>query len=337
MPVKSVEQTESADFSATAESNPRKQAEKSLRDNEPRFSIFFHTSPLPIAISRLSDQRLVDVNEAWETVTGFSREESIRHTPTELHIWVDPDARERLVNELREKNRVNNLHFQVRQKSGAISDMLLSAERIELAGESCMLTMAQDITEMKRAEEALKQEKEFSESMFLTAPMIIMLLDTNGCIVNFNPCMEKISGYKIEEVKGKDWFDTFLSKVDGPRIKDLFKQTIDDVQTEGSVNPIITKDGREVIVEWYDQTLKDRDGQIAGLVSIGQNITKRKQAEDRTRQQLEELRRWHDASIGREERIVELKREVNALVARLGEQPPYKSVDGSLAEENSLR
>ncbi|MFZ0035401.1 MAG: PAS domain S-box protein [Sedimentisphaerales bacterium] len=129
-------------------------------------------------------------------------------------------------------------------------------------------------------EEALRHEKDFAKSLTDTAQVIMLVLDTNARIVNFNPYMEDISGYKLEEVKGKDWFDTFLPKAERSQIKDVFKQAISGIQTKGAANSIITKDGREVLIEWYDKTLKDKDGQTIGLITIGQDITERRRAEE---------------------------------------------------------
>jgi two-component system cell cycle sensor histidine kinase/response regulator CckA len=91
--------------------------------------------------------------------------------------------------------------------------------------------------------------------------------------------MERLSGYRLEEVKGADWFSTFLPTRDQPRICALFLQAIEGIQTRGKVNPIVTKDGREISIEWYDAALKGPDGVPAGLVCIGQDVTDRLRAE----------------------------------------------------------
>ena len=90
----------------------------------------------------------------------------------------------------------------------------------------------------------------------------------------------RISGYRLEEVQGKDWFSTFLPQHDAERIRAVFSKAIGDIQTHGNVNPIITKDGSPREIEWYDKTLKDTRGSVVGLVSIGQDITERKRAEE---------------------------------------------------------
>ena len=64
----------------------------------------------------------------------------------------------------------------------------------------------------------------------------------------------------------------------------------------GNVNPIVTKDGREIDIEWSDKTLKDEKGNVVGLLSIGQDITERKRAEEALRRSEENFRRSFDDS-----------------------------------------
>ena len=135
----------------------RKQAEEALRASEARFSTIFHASPLSIALTQLKDNTFVDLNQAWQGITGFSREEALGRTPIELNVWVNLADREVLIGKLREQGQVQGFEFQIRQKSGHISDLLLSAEQIQAAGEPCMLSMAIDITEYKRAEQERDQ------------------------------------------------------------------------------------------------------------------------------------------------------------------------------------
>ena len=72
---------------------------------------------------------------------------------------------------------------------------------------------------------------------------------------------------------------TFLPKRDRERIRAMFWSTTEGDQTRGDVFPIVTKDGREREVEWYDKILEDQDGSIIGVLATGQDVTERKQAE----------------------------------------------------------
>ena len=134
---------------------------------------------------------------------------------------------------------------------------------------------------LKQSEEALRKEKDFSESLIDTAQVIILVLDTEGRIIRFNPYMEDLCGYKLDEVQGRDWFSTFLPEEDHDRISEIFRICVSDGKTQGNINPIVSKDGRKIVVEWYDNTLKDADGKTIGILVIGQDITTRKQMEEK--------------------------------------------------------
>lgn len=136
-----------------------------------------------------------------------------------------------------------------------------------------------EIVERRRAQEALRQERDFAENLIQTAQMIVLVLDKEGRIIRYNPYMEEISGYRLEEVQDRDWFTTFLPKRDRERIRAVFWSTTEGSQTRGDVFPIVTKDGREREVEWYDKILEDQDGDIIGVLATGQDVTERKQAE----------------------------------------------------------
>jgi len=137
------------------------------------------------------------------------------------------------------------------------------------------------ITERKKAEETLKSERDFAESVINTTQAIVLLLDPEGRIKHFNPYMEQISGYRLEEVKDKDWFTTFLPKRERKRIRELFSRASSGIQTRGNINPIVTKNGRELEIEWYDKILRDTDGNVVGLLATGQDISERKKAEQK--------------------------------------------------------
>ena len=143
--------------------------------------------------------------------------------------------------------------------------------------------------ELKLASEHFRQQRDFAESLVNTAQVIVLVLDPQGRIIRFNPYMEEISGYRLEEVQGKDWFATFLPERDRDRIWQLFLKAISDIQTKGNINPIVTKDGGEREVEWYDKTLKDAEGQTIGLLSIGQDITERKKVEEEREKMVRDL------------------------------------------------
>jgi len=159
------------------------------------------------------------------------------------------------------------------------ADLNASNQRLEL-----------EIAERRKAEEALRQERDYAESLVETAQTIVLVLDTEGRIVRFNAYLEEITAYSLSEVRGADWFATFLPERDRIRTREVFTRALSDIRTRGNVNPIVTKDGREREIEWYDKTLKTADGTVVGLLCIGQDMTERVQAEKERERLIAELR-----------------------------------------------
>ncbi len=177
------------------ERRERKQAEDKLRESEKRFSAIFHSNPAATALTRTSDNRLIEVSEAWQKLTGYSRSQAVGHTGNELKLWVETKVREQMVETLRQQGKAR-CETKILCKSGEIRDVLMSAEMIELAGERFLLTMAQDITDRKQAERYIKD-------IISNNPMSIQVLDKDGFTLETNPAFKKLfgsvppSGYSI--------------------------------------------------------------------------------------------------------------------------------------------
>ena len=144
---------------------------------------------------------------------------------------------------------------------------------------SSLADVAWLIIEKKRIENALFLEHEFAQNILNTAQVIIVVLDPSGYIVSINPFMEELSGYRLDDVKGKEWFSTFLPESDRDNIRTLFQKAVNDIRTKGNVSAIVLKDGSQRLIEWHDRTMKDKNGNIIGLLATGQDVTEQIKAE----------------------------------------------------------
>ena len=131
-----------------------------LRESEDKFRTTFDFNPDAVSISRLDDGCYVDINPGFTRITGLHRDEVIGKTVLELNLWHNPADRSILVEGLREKGFYQNLETQFRLKNGSIITALISARLISLKGVTHLLSVARDITELKKFEyEKLKFEK----------------------------------------------------------------------------------------------------------------------------------------------------------------------------------
>jgi len=138
-----------------------------------------------------------------------------------------------------------------------------------------------ELGERTQVEMLLRDERDFADNLIDTTQAIILVLDLHGQIIRFNPYLEAISGYSLDEMRGKDWFGTFLPTRIQAQTRALFLKTINDISTHGNVSAIITRDGQERLIEWHDKTLKNADGNVVGLLATGLDVTERKLADQK--------------------------------------------------------
>jgi PAS domain S-box-containing protein len=130
----------------------RKDMEKALRQSEERFAKAFESSPLALTITSLQTGRLLEVNETFTQLSGYTREEAVGHTTLELGLWSRPSDRTEELAAIVQDGRVHNIEYRFRMKDGRELVGMLSAEQIEIGGQPCALTVIQDVTGKKHDE-----------------------------------------------------------------------------------------------------------------------------------------------------------------------------------------
>lgn len=175
-----------------------------LLASEERFSKAFRTSPHPIGITEVATGRCIEVNDAGLHAFGFRREEVIGQTTLMLGIWPNPEERAQIIERLKAGQPVRNMEFALRVKSGAVHHFLASADLAELDGTLCVVTVANDITDRKQAEEALRLSEERFAKAFQASPhpVVISELDTSR-VVDVNDAGCQMFGYQKDEVIDK--------------------------------------------------------------------------------------------------------------------------------------
>lgn len=159
----------------------RKRAEEALKESEIRFAKAFNASPLVLTISSLKNGELIEVNDTFVTATGYSRDEVIGKTTVDLGLWVKTEDRDQELTTVRESGQVRNVEYHFRTRDGGEIIGLLSAERIEIGGEEFALTVIQDITDRKRAENALlAAERRAADEYQALLSRIVPLAQTLG-------------------------------------------------------------------------------------------------------------------------------------------------------------
>jgi len=143
--------------------------------------------------------------------------------------------------------------------------------------------------ELKRLEEELKAARNFAKELIQTANILVVGLDTQGNLRMFNPAAEEITGYTMDELKGRNWCKVMVPQAGYDQICREFAGLLNDRVPRKFENSILTRSGEERYVAWRNSVLIEQ-GEITGTISFGMDITEWKMAEEALKQS-EELYR----------------------------------------------
>ncbi|MBI4861012.1 MAG: PAS domain S-box protein [Candidatus Riflebacteria bacterium] len=136
----------------TRDVTDRRRLETGLLEAQERYARVFQSSPIPMAICTLPDDRLVEVNEEFLRATGFERHEVVWKGVAEMGLWADPAERARLNRQVEEQGSARAHLVRMRTKAGQVREMLLSASRVDIGGQPCLLASGVDVTARQLAE-----------------------------------------------------------------------------------------------------------------------------------------------------------------------------------------
>lgn len=258
----------------------RKEMAEVLRVTEERFSKAFRSSPTALAIWRLSDHRLIEVNDAFAALSGYSTGELLGRTIAELGLrtgeTTEGDAG---ANEARQKE------VDLRDKSGSLRRVLESTERISVAAEPCVLATLVDITERSRAQAALVESEEKFRQLASHISEVFWLTDVERQrMIYVSPGYETIWGRSCQSLyeSPRDWINA-IHPEDRERVMKLAltdqSSEVFDVQYR-----VVRPDGS---VRWiHDRAfpIRDGSGRIYRVAGLAADTTDRRQLEDVVRQ-----------------------------------------------------
>ena len=205
-----------------------KKTRQALQQSEERLRIVFETFPDPVTIIQAEDGRCIDVNSAFTRVTGWTYDEVVGKTAADLDIWHDPPAREKMIADITEHGKVENLEAQFRLKDGRLITALMSATLIILRNRPHILTITRDISELKAAQ----QEREQLRTRLIQAQKMEAIGTLAGGIAHdFNNILGAIIGYAEmalydTQKDSMEHYNTEQVLKAGHRAKDLVKQIL---------------------------------------------------------------------------------------------------------------
>ena len=264
------------------------------------FELIFNTSPDIAIISRLSDSKVIKVNDGFSKITGYTREEALNGTRFTINLWQNPDDRQLLLNEIQKHGAFENIETTMVRKNGTAFRSLVSARLFELDGEKYVSSISRDINDLKNAEELLRKSENEIQNKFATLNsifessqnIIIFSLDVNYCYTAFTTLhkqtMKLIWGVDI--AVGMNMLELIQDPTDRKKAKDNFDQVLkgDHLRFEEEYGDSTLH--RAYYEDIYNPII-DNKGVIVGLSVFVIDITDRKNAEhknERNQKLLEE-------------------------------------------------
>ena len=270
--IKELEQSESG----------HRQAEEELRDNESKYRTLIETTDTGFVIID-KDGLVLDANPEYVRLTGHrDLSEIVGRSVIEWTAYSEKGKNAAAIKAALEKGYIRNLEIDYVDSKGSITPIEINAMSMEIDGKIQTVTICRDITERKRAEEALRtsevkfrKEQEFSQLLLDTSPALIVAIGFDGKTLMINQALLDVIEYTKEEITGVDYLNTFVPEEDRGMLALVFQQIINEGKATVNKNRIRSRSGRTYLVEWHGRTVIQTEGDSDFFVGVGIDITER--------------------------------------------------------------
>jgi PAS domain S-box-containing protein len=249
-----------------------------LSRSQQHFQSLFNLTPSAVGISTVAEGRFIDVNEGFSRLTGYTREEVIGRTTFELGMWADPSQRAIVLQELQKQGSLHNREGLLRTKFGEIRSLMVSLHPIQLGSTRCLIYLGHDITDRKRAEEALRESESRFRIMADTAPTLIWMSGLDKLRTYFNQVWLDYTGRTMEQELKNGWTDG-VHQEDFDRCRKTYAEAFDRREPFQMEYRLRKADGQYGWV--FDKGVPRHfpSGEFSGYIGTCIDMTERKWAE----------------------------------------------------------
>lgn len=259
------------------------------------------------------------VNHAWARGHGYTKEETIGKNLAIFH------TKEEMIN----VNRFNTILIKKGQhageiihkrKDGTTYQTFMNNFVLKMGNKPIYLVaMATDITEEKKAEEALRESEEKYRDLFYNVPVGFHVFGSDKKIIDINKAELEMFGYKREEIINKKTWEDLVVPEDDKKFKKHWKCILNNEVINDFEYSIVRKDGQKINVILSASARFDDKGKLINTRGSVVDITERKKAEEKLKKKTDDLQRLNRAMIGRESKMIELKEEIKKFKRRKNE------------------
>ena len=253
-----------------------KQTEEALRLSEEKFAKAFHASPDGLLLTRQRDGLLIEVNEGFSHLSGYSSPDVLYRSTLDLKLWVDLQQRIELLALLKQQGYVRDFRCSIRHKDGRIRLCEVSSRPLMIGVETCMLTIARDITERHQMQEKLLQ----TATVFQSTAEGIVFTDLQQTITAVNRAFTEITGYSESEALGQTPRILASGLHDSAFYIAMWHQLSSEGHWQGEI--CNKRKNGETYPCWMTiSAVRDSEHQITHFVAVFADISSLKHAQDR--------------------------------------------------------
>lgn len=176
--------------------------------------------------------------------------------------------------------------FEGLRRDGTTFPLEISVSRVDIPGgdEPLFTGVLRDISPRKRAERALYESERRFRKILEDVKLVAVTLDIDGRVTFVNDFLLHLTGWRRDELVGRDWFDVFVPDDERQRVRETFANGIRRAEIEPHYeNHILTRSGARRLIAWNNTVLRDPEGRVVGATGIGADIGERRRAEKELR------------------------------------------------------
>lgn len=242
------------------------------------FINLFQNSPIPKSLSNLSDRNFVDVNEAWEQFTGYTKEEAIGFKVEDLNLINTNDSNQ--IRKVLDKDEIiKSFEVELKVKGGKKKYGYATFQQIEIKGVNYVQTTILDVSELKETQENLRLAKEFSEALIASLRSGLVVMNLNGEIIEVNPAFCQITQFTKAELLGTKAPFPFWPPESYEAIQMCLHKTL-----QGEIGNFeflfMRKGGERFPAALATSSIKNHEGEITAFFVTIEDVTNRKKAEE---------------------------------------------------------
>lgn len=248
----------------------------------------FKNSPIAVAIARLEDSRLVAANDAFLKLFGFELQEVIGRTSAEMGVWTASAQRQAMYSELGQVGAVSAFEAEYRSNTGKTGYIQISASQFADGDERYVVGIITEITERKRAEQALRKSESRFRAVVEDLTEVICRILPDGTFLYVNEVYCRLFGQSSEALLGTRWHPV-VHPDDLPIVKAKLGEMSPDHPVVVVENRVHVANGEQRWMQFVNRGFFDPGGRLEYIQAVGRDITERKQMELALKEQEQRL------------------------------------------------